>query len=170
MLHSAARRWSTRITQSYPAWCGSMEGLRWVNTFTKQSRVHCQQTLTLMMPGKVQICTLNFESLYRVLNGFLGGWGGHDFIRIVMIFNFRPFLGLNSIINMVFIMIMCLHSPLHTCRANLTRPALQETNSKYWTLIGWAGLSWSLSANHSQSANPHYPALQQPKWTQICKG
>ena len=30
-------------------------------------------SLTLTMPGKVQICTFNFESLYRVLNGFLGG-------------------------------------------------------------------------------------------------
>ena len=106
-------------------------GARYSSGVHQEDNEAQSHSLTLTMPGKVQICTLNFESLYRVLNGFLGGWGGHDFIRIVMIFNFRPFLGLNSIINMVFIMIMCLHSPLHTCRANFTRPALQKTNSKY---------------------------------------
>ena len=85
------------------------------------------RTLTLTVLSLVQICTFNFESLYRVLNGFLGGWGCHDFIRIVVIFNFQPFLGLKSIKNIIFIIIMCLHSPLHTCRANFTNPAFQKT-------------------------------------------
>ena len=61
--------------------------------------------------------------------------------------------------NMMFIMIMCLHSPLHTVGKILHARHSRRLTVNTKTLIGWAGLSWSLSANQSASENPHYPAL-----------
>ena len=84
------------------------------------------------------VSTFNMEIFYRGLNVFPGGWGCHDFIRIV--FNFQSFLGLNSIKNMMFNIIMCLHSTLHTEGQIIFRNMLYtlEKAARGWTLMASA--------------------------------